>query len=1356
MKARILFLLISGLCTQSGLAQFSFSDASTRLGNQTIRSGAAMGVVDMNNDGLDDIIRLDQAQTLYISYQASNGNFSNFNAGVLQGTQWSLCVADVDRNNFNDIFTGGSYNNLKLIRADNAGSTYSINNITAPPIFLQGSNFADINRDGLADIFACHDDGLSLPLRNAGAGAFVVDYNLINPVSTIPSDNSGNYGSVWIDFNNDRRLDLYISKCREGVTNPLDGRRLNLLFRNNGNGTFTEVAESAGLRPLAQSWAADFADIDNDGDLDCFLITHDSPCRLYMNNGLGFYTEITSTSGLLTSLSNTGPGLQVKFEDFDNDGYVDLLYTAITGTHLLFRNNGNRTFTNVPNAFPTGGARIHSATTGDLDNNGYMDVYAGFGSGYNTPGTTPDKLFLNQNTGRNFFKVRLRGTASNINGIGARLELYGSWGRQIREVRSGESYGIMSTFTRHFGLGFANSIDSLLVRWPSGVVDRVVAPAINQTLVLQEASNCVLSINFSHLVNGSTVAFQDQSTLGATQWLWNFGDGSTSTQQNPTHTYSNPGLYQVCLTVQGVCGGGFYCTTINVNCLPPVPNFSTQNATGFTVQFNDLTTNQPTQWLWNFGDGTTSNAQNPTHTYPAAGVYVVCLTVINACGSGQYCQLVQAGCSPGQVGYQANVTNLSVVFSGFASLPALQWRWTFGDGQTSNQQNPTHTYALPGTYQVCLEVTNVCGTISVCDSIPVSCPPPAAGYSTQVMNLSVLLQDLSVGNPTNWLWTFGDGTSSNVANPAHTYAAPGTYQICLQVSNLCGSTQVCQSITFNCQPPVSAFSVQQSGFTLTLTDLSFNNPTQWSWSVNGAQFSTQQNPQLTLPGPGAYQICLQASSICGTGATICQTVIAGCPTPVAAFNFQANGLTVNFNDQSLGSPTAWTWTFGNGASSTQQNPQVTYSAPGTYQVCLQATNACGPGAQVCQNITVNCPAPSAAFGIQANGLTVSLTDQSTGNPTQWAWNFGNGTTSTQQNPQVTYAAPGTYQICLQASSICGTGAQLCQSVTVGCTAPVAAFSIQANGLTVSLTDQSTGNPTQWAWNFGNGTTSTQQNPQVAYASPGTYQICLQATNICGTGAQFCQNVSVTCPAPQAAFAYTVNGLQVSFTDNSTGMPAQRVWSFGDGNISTQQNPVHTYAASGSYLVCLQAANICGTNIRCDTVTIGCAPPVAAFSITTAGTLLLFVDVSQNNPTQWLWNFGDGTISTEQNPLHLYPQNGIYQVCLIVSNACGIDTICQNAVVGPVSAYEPPAGMKVNAYPNPANELLTVEVGDALPGEAVVELIDSRGRLANRWRYYLGTGVQRLALPVEDMPPGLYWLTLYTVQGRVSYKIVIAR
>lgn len=168
------------------------------------------------------------------------------------------------------------------------------------------------------------------------------------------------------------------------------------------------------------------------------MINHDIDCNLYINNGLNYFTDIMANSGMASALSTAGDGIQCKFVDFDNDTYVDLLYSTNGTNHLLFRNNGNQTFTQVNNWIPVNN-RIHSFATGDLNDDGFIDFVAGFGNAFNTPNNqVSDKLFLNNGNNNHYFKVRLDGVFSNENGIGARLEIYGAWGKQIREIRSGK------------------------------------------------------------------------------------------------------------------------------------------------------------------------------------------------------------------------------------------------------------------------------------------------------------------------------------------------------------------------------------------------------------------------------------------------------------------------------------------------------------------------------------------------------------------------------------------------------------------------------------------------------------------------------------------------------------------------------------------------------------------------------------------------------------------------------------------------------------------------------------------------------------------------------------------------------
>lgn len=1362
MIMRIYTTILLALISFSLNAQTTFSDQTANLFYPFVHSGAPMGVADMNGDGLDDIIRLDGTSTLRFDYQPSTGNtFTGFTYGQLQGTQWGMCIADADENGFNDFFTGGGYNGLKLLKADNSGSSYSLSTISILPIFLQGANFADIDNDGDLDIFACNDVGLSHVYRNDGPGSMIYDENLINTASTVPSDNSGNYGSVWTDYDSDGDLDLYISKCRQDVTNPNDGRRLNLLFQNDGQGNFVDVAEEAGLLPHGQSWATDFADIDNDGDLDCFVINHDIDCNLYINNGLNYFTDIMANSGMASALSTAGDGIQCKFVDFDNDTYVDLLYSTNGTNHLLFRNNGNQTFTQVNNWIPVNN-RIHSFATGDLNDDGFIDFVAGFGNAFNTPNNqVSDKLFLNNGNNNHYFKVRLDGVFSNENGIGARLEIYGAWGKQIREIRSGESYGITTSLAAHFGLGTATAIDSLIVRWPSGYVDQINQPNIDQTLVFIEASNCIAVADFDATVTNNTVNFTDQSSGGTATWFWNFGDGTTASGPNPEHTYSNIGIYEVCLTVTGNCGSDHFCKAVNVNCALPVVDFATvtngltanftSNITGtansfvwdfgdgtglagnpnashtyvapglyticfeasnecgpvqichdipvgctppfagFSVQVNELTLtfsdeSSPSvyQWLWDFGDGTTSLQQNPIHTYAQPGTYLICLTVTSDCGSNQVCLQATINCAPPSVGFQAQVSQLTIAFTNTSDQGATQWLWNFGDGTTSTMENPIHTFPGPGTYTVCLSATDECGTSQVCLPITLNCTPPSPGFQAQVSQLTIAFTDTSSPEVTGWLWDFGDGTTSTQENPTHTFPGPGTYNICQTVTSPCSSSQVCLMVTLNCAPPTAGFQASINQLTVNFTDNSSASTTDWLWNFGDGTASLSENPSHTFPGPGTYNVCLTSSNDCGSN-TICLPITVNCAPPSVGFQAQVSGLTTNFFNNSSPDVTQWLWDFGDGTTSTLEDPVHTFSGPGTYNVCLTGTSVCG-SQQVCLQVTVNCAAPSAGFQAQVNQLTVTLTDTSDPNVTQWLWNFGDGTTSTLENPSHTYPVPGTYTICQTVTSTCGTN-QICLPVTVNCAPPTAGFQVQPNNLTVSLTDTSSPEVIQWLWDFNDGTTSNEQNPTHTFANAGSYLICLTATSICGSS-QVCLPVTVNCAPPAVGFDAQVNQLTVSLTNSSSPDAEQWVWNFGDGTSSTEENPTHTFAAPGTYNICLTAISSCSSNQVCLLVTVTCTLPTASFVVQENQSTVSFTDFSGPGITQWLWTFGDGTSSTEQHPIHTYTVSGVYNVCLVVTNDCGTDQYCEAVAIdcpGPEAAFSAQANhYTVNFTDNSVN------------------------------------------------------------------------
>jgi hypothetical protein len=511
-------LLLLLFWTTVGFAQISFSDSTHLLSQTDFSSGVAVAVVDMNNDGLDDIVRLEDAQNLNIEYQQADGSFVNFSWGqISESNEWAIWIADVDNDGKNDILAAGSYNQTKLLKQI-APDNFEMQMLPGPNHFAQGSNAADINNDGYIDIFSCHDDAESRIWANDRNGNFRMADDWIDMRTTPNSDNSGNYGSIWTDFDNDGDIDLYIAKCRLGVNSQTDPRRINALFVNDGRGNYTEMAEEYGLKFGYQSWTSDFQDIDNDGDLDCFITNHDYSVQLLENDGTGHFTDISSQAGLNFS----GFILQGLLRDFDNDGYVDIL---TSGVEKYFHNNGDKTFTEVDSPF--GMNELKSIALGDLNHDGFVDVYGTHHNSYNNPTNQDDDVWLNDGNDNHFLVITLSGKTSNQNGVGAKLELYGPWGIQTREVRSGESYGIMNSFKQHFGLSTETVADSLIVKWPSGSVDVFYDLSADQFLTLEENSGCTAA---QPQIETPTANFfcpdseYELNASGGSFYVWSTGD----------------------------------------------------------------------------------------------------------------------------------------------------------------------------------------------------------------------------------------------------------------------------------------------------------------------------------------------------------------------------------------------------------------------------------------------------------------------------------------------------------------------------------------------------------------------------------------------------------------------------------------------------------------------------------------------------------------------------------------------------------------------------------------------------------------------------------------------------------------
>lgn len=390
--------------------------------------------------------------------------------------------------------------------------------------------------------------------------------------------------------------------------------------------------------------------------------------------------------------------------------------------------------------------------------------------------------------------------------------------------------------------------------------------------------------------------------------------------------------------------------------------------------------------------------------------------------------------------------------------------------------------------------------------------------------------------------------------------------------------------------------------------------------------------------------------------------------------------------------------------------------------------------------------PTAAFTSSIAGQSVTFTNNTTGLATSYSWNFGDSQTSTQQSPSHMYAAPGTYTVCLTATSPCGSN-QTCSTINI-CNSPTAVYSTSTSLLNATFTDMSTGTVSSWQWDFGDSQTSTQQNPTHTYAAAGTYNVCLITGNLCGEADTVCQTITV-CAQPIAAFGSVNTLLNASFTDQTTNSPVSWSWDFGDSQTSTQQNPSHTYAAGGTYTVCLVATNGCGDDDTiCQTITV-CDQLMAQFTPTQNEDTVFTTDQSTGTIVTWMWDFGDSQTSTAQNATHEYATGGIYTVCLTTTDACGnIDSTCHQVFIVVTSLDENTTSIS-GTYPNPVNDQLHISFGnDVRNGH--LEIFDQTGRLVEQVQHVSG---QKFDLNVATLPAGLYLIRIVDEKGSAVARFI---
>jgi PKD repeat protein len=635
--------------------------------------------------------------------------------------------------------------------------------------------------------------------------------------------------------------------------------------------------------------------------------------------------------------------------------------------------------------------------------------------------------------------------------------------------------------------------------------------------------------------------------------------------------------------------------------------------------------------------------------------------------------------TPPTAGFTASPTSgcepLTVQFTSTSSTNSATYNWQFPGGtpSSSTAQNPLVVYNSAGTYSVTLTVSNAAGSSTAVQNNYITAnPKPVSAFTSSTAGSTATFANSST-NATSYTWDFGDMGTSTDQNPVHTYAGDGTYTVVLTATGPCGTNTSTKTVSIG-TPPTASFTATPtygcSPLVVHFTSTSSTNSSGYEWQFPGGSpsSSTEQNPTVTYNSSGVYSVTLTVSNVSGTSSATQSDYIQVAGPTFATFASSVLGSTAFFGVNSS-SADSYSWDFGDGGTGTGFDTLHTYANDGVYTVVMTATGPCG-SIMVTDTVTIATP-PTAGFTANMTSgcvpLTVQFTSTSSTNTTGWNWQFpgGSPSSSTQQNPTVTYNTAGVYSVTLTASNATGTASTTQTNYIVVNPKPIANFSPSVTGSTVAFTNNST-NATGYNWNFGDGTGSNLAAPQHTYSADGTYTVVLTATNGCGENT-LTQTVVILTAATAGFTANTTAGcgpLTVQFTNLSSANTTSWEWTFPGGtpSSSTEKDPVVVYDVPGTYNVTLLASTGTTSNTYTQNGFITVYPlPTAGFTPTVNGATVNFSNTS-TNANAYLWNFGDGNSSLASDPSHKYTTDGTYTVTLTATNICGSITTTQEVVV----------------------------------------------------------------------------------------------
>ncbi|MET0634428.1 MAG: PKD domain-containing protein [Chitinophagaceae bacterium] len=791
---------------------------------------------------------------------------------------------------------------------------------------------------------------------------------------------------------------------------------------------------------------------------------------------------------------------------------------------------------------------------------------------------------------------------------------------------------------------------------------------------------------------------------------WDFGDGSASSQAEPSHTYTQAGIFDVRLILINSLGCPDTVTrkqyiTIEEPSIQ-LTGFPQTGCIPLTIRPSAIVSANEAiaSYLWTFGDGSTSTAANPVYTYTSAGTYTVSLTVTTVGGCRKTLNVpaaVRAGSKP-DAAFEVRPNDVCasqmVQFTDSSKGKVDQWLWNFGDGGVSSAQHPSYTYTDTGYFSVTLIVwSNTCAdTIRLKDIVHIK--PPIAAFLTQndcAQPFRKTFLDQSIGAKT-WYWTFGDGGSSTTQHPVHNYSSKGTYVVTLVVTN--GS---CTNIKTRTVLVVNEDAVITANRTVICKDgvVRFNsgsmNPAQiqsWLWEFNDSTLPSTSvgTTDHLFTKTGSYRAKLTTRDLLGCIDTA--SIAIRVYGPAAAFSNAASSSClgagpVSFIDQSVTDGTnpiiKYRWVYGDGLTdSSVSGPFLhNYTATGSYLVSLTVTDAFGCSSSITKTQPVIISKPTANFYSPDTNTCinkpVSLMNTSVGTELTYSWKLGDGSVSTDINPVHQYLATGFYSVTLVTTDKYGCTDSLVKSNYINISLPVAGFTISDSfsscpPLKVIFTNTAT-NFRSVRWDFGDGNTSVLTDPIHTYTFPGTY---IAKHTVAGPGG--CEDVftrRIVVKGPTGTFDYTpkigCNPLTVTFTA-TTQNRSSFLWDFTDGSTQLTNDSIvtHTYTTSGDFIPRMILTDAAGCNVPLegrDTIhVVGIRVDFESdiknvcdkgFVVFTNNT------VSNDYIRSWSWNFGDGSTSTVQHPTHYYSVTGIYKVVLTATSSSGcIDSLVKESAI----------------------------------------------------------------------------------------------